>query len=152
MNTNYGLKRIHGCDRNTQRYCFRSERSCRDVCWICESWVECAFEFDVPAGPASYVFFNFEGYQPVKLLPGVMYRMCPRGDVYFFFSRNNNQEFHTSTRFPTEAKSTGAIKLAFGKYELKVQLERQNTLLVDGRHPIDKDYDAEVYCQPRSHE
>jgi hypothetical protein len=39
INNNYGMKRIHGIDRNTQRYYFRSERSCKDVCWICESWV-----------------------------------------------------------------------------------------------------------------
>lgn len=67
ISVNYGLKRIHSCDRNTQRYYFRSERSCKDVCWICESWVECKFEFDVVPNEQLYVFFNFEGYQPVKV-------------------------------------------------------------------------------------
>jgi len=68
--------------------------------------------------------------------------MCPRGDIYFFMSRNNHQEFYTSNRYPTKDKSTAGLKIQLDAYEFKVELDQQNCITVEGRHPIDKDYKA----------
>jgi len=87
----------------------------------------------------------------VKISSDIMYRLCPRGDIFFFFSRNNHGEFYTSDRFQVKEKSTdGLMVRVSATHELKVNLPRQNTMIVDGRHPIDKDHDPEVYCQPRN--
>ena len=61
-------------------------------CWLCEGWseVEFTYQSSTPSVPI-YLHLSFENYYPY-LLPHSTdtlsrdYRMCPPGDIYFFFT------------------------------------------------------------------
>ena len=72
-------------------------REC-DNCWICERWREVEFTWSPGLSGSEdsepiYLHLNFEYYQPFlmdKQEDGCFreYRMCPPGDIFYFFSPN----------------------------------------------------------------
>ena len=75
-------------------------------CWLCEGWSEVEFLYSasqVPPLPV-YLHLSFEAYAPYLLTEssdGVLreYRMCPPGEVRFFFTEGSSQR--TSPNYPT---------------------------------------------------
>jgi hypothetical protein len=71
---------------------------------------------------------------------GNIMRMCPRGQVYFFFSKVTikGSEYFVSDKFEVKEKDMKGVKVGFEGEE--VQLKSVNTLNAAGKHPIDEDY------------
>ena len=89
MNENYNI-------RKTNIDTIRNHRN-KNNCWICEGWREIEFIFipkepiDEPVNHLVKIHLNFDNYKPFGMLciGGSKYsivRMCPPGDIYYFFT------------------------------------------------------------------
>jgi Leucine-rich repeat (LRR) protein len=72
-------------------------------CWLCEGWSEVEFLYTPSSTPRLliYLHLSFESYTPYQLTESPdrvyrEYRMCPPGEVRFFFTEGNTQKISSN--------------------------------------------------------
>jgi hypothetical protein len=83
----------------------------KNNCWICEGWKETEFKFVIPHHYESphpekpnqvKIHFNFDNFKPTDMIHRkehgiyVCNRMCPPGEIQFFFTLNTEVMYYPS--------------------------------------------------------
>lgn len=85
----------------------------KNNCWICEGWKETEFRFVIPqkydrSNPSHIdevkLHLNFEDFRSTDMINRngvyICNRMCPPGEILFFYTLNNEIMYHASSHSP----------------------------------------------------
>ena len=142
----------------------------KNNCWICEGWKEIEFTYrlsddikrNLKGPPEVKIHLGFENWKPHEMIfrydHWICYRMCPPGEIFYFFSINTEIDY-----FTTKNEKCFDLKDGGFTYEFKVTNEDEEVEIVNrniGRlckkyselwtTIIDSSYKKYlVYCVPR---
>ena len=145
----------------------------KNNCWICEGWKEIEFIYkiseeirkNIKGPPVVKIHFGFENWKPYEMTfrydQWICYRMCPPGEVFYFYSINSEIDHFTTKN--EKCLNLKDVKDGSFEYKLKVINEDDEEEIITKNisklckkyselwtNIIDSSYKKYLeYCEPR---